>query len=390
MPDAPFCPHPRPLSLGEGEVPPSSGMNFFCFPPGSAHFHPFIRVGGQGRIHCPPLQDAYSWPCLTKLSGSSSCAHAGQVPGIAVQDDLNGGLDLHQVGLAGDQVGQVAALLTIVETPCLGIVVEVPDVNKVVAQVLKGRCDLLDVAGVDAGLGDREAGAGRGAANLTSMVWIPTSRPGMVTSKDIMPLPSVAGLGAGVTSRVPTLTRLMGTKDLKPSPLTVMVEPGPPLVSDRVIIPSGTSWATVVTTLISVRRPRTQPSWNCSRGWPPWWGCAAVVSNRPLASGNADTVVVLPLLASYTISNVEAAALVVLAGEAGATYHRDGSHAARLRGHGYLTRPGMSTITTPVRPLGIPAPGWPARLPPWLPRSAAGPPKPTSCRRCPLAPGRCH
>ena len=40
-------------------------------------------------------------------------------------------------------------------------------------------------------------------------------------SKDIMPLPSVEGLGAGVTSRVPTLTRLTGTKALKPSPLMV-------------------------------------------------------------------------------------------------------------------------------------------------------------------------
>ena len=63
-------------------------------------------------------------------------------------------------------MGQVAALLTIVETPCLGVVVEVPDVNKVVTQVLQRRTDLLDVAGVDAGLGYGEAGAGRRAANL--------------------------------------------------------------------------------------------------------------------------------------------------------------------------------------------------------------------------------
>ena len=107
----------------------------------------------------------YSWPCLTRLSGSSSCAHAGQVPGVVVQDDLHGGLDLQQVGLAGDQVGQIAALHTVVETPRLGVVVEVPDIDKVVTQVLKGRTDLLDVAGVDAGLGYREAGAGRRAAN---------------------------------------------------------------------------------------------------------------------------------------------------------------------------------------------------------------------------------
>ena len=44
-----------------------------------------------------------------------------------------------QVSLAGDQVGQVATVLSIVETPCLGVVVEVPDVDKVVAQVLQRR-----------------------------------------------------------------------------------------------------------------------------------------------------------------------------------------------------------------------------------------------------------
>ena len=105
----------------------------------------------QGRIHSPPLQDVYSWPCFTRLSGSSSCrTNAGQAPGIAVQDDLHGGLDLDQVGLAGDQVGQVAALHTIVEAPGLGVVVEVPDVNQVITQVFQSLAPTsYDVAGVD-------------------------------------------------------------------------------------------------------------------------------------------------------------------------------------------------------------------------------------------------
>ena len=169
-------------------------------------------------------------------------------------------------------------------------------------------------------------------------------------SKVIMPLPSVEGLGAGVTSRVPTLTRLMGTKDLKPSPLTVMVEPGPPLVSDRVIIPSGTSWATVVTTLTPiVIVPRRKPLWNCWRGWQPWWECAAEsqtaagIRRRRNRGGVAIAGIVHDL-------DIEAAALVVLAGEAFATYHRDGAHAARLRGNGHGTSGNGLRSTTPVRP----------------------------------------
>ncbi len=69
------------------------------------------------------------------------------------------------------------------------------------------------------------------------MVWIPPSMPGITMSKDVMPLLSVDGLGAGVTSMEPIVTLATGTKALKPSPLMVTVEPGSPLVWLRLMPP---------------------------------------------------------------------------------------------------------------------------------------------------------
>ena len=153
MPDAPS---PYCLSV-RGEVPAFAGTTV---DPQS------IRVGGRGGFIVRPRKTPIPGLVLPDYLVPAVAAHAGQAPGVAIQDDLDGGLDLDQVGLAGDQVGQVAALHTVVETPGLQVVVEVPDVNKVVAQVLQRRSDLLDVAGGDAGLGHREASAGSGPPNL--------------------------------------------------------------------------------------------------------------------------------------------------------------------------------------------------------------------------------
>ena len=168
-------------------------------------------------------------------------------------------------------------------------------------------------------------------------------------SKDIMPLPSVEGLGAGVTSRVPTLTRLMGTKDLKPSPLTVTVEPGPPLVVGqgddpfRYLVGYRGYHGDAVNVI------RRTPLMELLDGIAAVVGMRSWLSKRPLASGSAETVVVLPLLASYTIWTLKldpssfllgkplprTTAMVPTRPESGVTV---------------TSRLGMSTITTPVRP----------------------------------------
>ena len=124
----------------------------------------------------------------------------------------------------------------------------------------------------------------------------------MVMSKEVSPWASVEGRGAGVTSRLPTRTRVTGTKFLKPPPLTVTVEPAEPLVSERLMVPSGTSWVTVVITGVPgfpwVAPALNRTSTELVEGMVALVGIRSSTSKLPLASGVAVTRVASAV--SYT------------------------------------------------------------------------------------------
>ena len=78
----------------------------------------------------------------------------------------------------------------------------------------------------------------------------------MVISKDVIPLLSVDGLGAGVTSILPTVTLCTETKRLNPSASTISTEPGMPLVWLGLMPGDSTVWVVRLKTsqLLSSRK----------------------------------------------------------------------------------------------------------------------------------------
>ena len=147
-----------------------------------------------------------------------------------------------------------------------------------------------------------------------SIVWIPVSRPGMMMSKTVMPLLSVEGLGAVVTSMTPTVTLFTGWKALKPSAEIVTAEPGTPLVWLRRMPGGSTAWRVVFST------DTPSSSWKVAvtvlvEGIEAVVGIRIVNSNPPLAEVWVDMWLTAPPPASYTTSTEKLEPLSFRAGK---------------------------------------------------------------------------